>query len=176
MITFLYILLIIVTIIAFLGFIAPKTFEVKRSILIHKPIVEVFTYLKFLKNQDHWSPWNKKDPNMKKMYTGVDGEIGFVSAWEGNKDVGAGEQELMKIVENTAVYSQLRFLKPWKSTSDAYLFVSAESETTTKVTWGFMGKNKFPFSIFTVFISMDKMMGKDFEEGLQNLKQKLESE
>ena len=73
---------------------------------------------------------------MKKTFTGTDGEIGFLSVWVGNKDVGEGEQEITGFVENEVVYSQLRFLKPFKSTSDAYLKVSKES-AATKVVWDF---------------------------------------
>lgn len=171
--TFIYILIIFITLIAFLGFVAPKKFHVHRSIVIEKPKQEVYDFLKYLKNQDLWSPWNKKDPSMKKSYKGVDGEVGFVSAWEGNKEVGSGEQELLGFVEGELVQSKLRFFKPWKSESDAYLRTELH-EKGTKVTWGFLGKNTFPFSIFMLFMNMDKAVGKDFEEGLQRMKSVLE--
>ena len=170
----LYVLLAIVSLIVILGLIAPKKYEVNREIVINKPLAEVFTYLKSLKNQDNWSPWAAKDPNMKKTFTGKDGEVGCVSAWEGNKDVGSGEQELMNIIENVVIESQLRFLKPFKSTSDAYLKVN-KVENGTKVIWGFTGINKFPISIMMLFMNMDKTVGKDFEEGLDKLKKILEN-
>ena len=171
---FLYIVLIIILIIIVLANIAPKDYDVNRSIIIKKPLPDVFSYLKFIKNQDNWSPWAEKDPNMKKSFTGTDGEVGFVSAWIGNKDVGEGEQELTGIIENKIVESQLRFLKPFKSTSDAYLQVF-EEENGTKVVWGFSGKNKFPVSIMMLFMNMDETVGKDFEYGLKKLKSILES-
>ena len=170
---FLYTVLIIILIIIVLANIAPKEYDVSRSIIIEKPLAEVFSYLKYLKNQDNWSPWAEKDPNMKKMFTGTDGEVGFISAWIGNKEVGEGEQELTGISENEVVESQLRFLKPFKSTSDAYLQVF-EEENGTKVIWGFSGKNKFPVSIMMLFMNMDKTVGKDFEYGLKKLKGILE--
>ena len=170
----LYVLLAIVALFVILGLIAPKNYEVNREIVINKPLAEVFTYLKSLKNQDNWSPWAAKDPNMKKTFTGKDGEVGCVSAWEGNKDVGSGEQELMNIIENVVIESQLRFLKPFKSTSDAYLKVN-KVENGTKVIWGFTGINKFPISIMMLFMNMDKTVGKDFEEGLDKLKKILEN-
>ena len=68
----------------------------------------------------------------------------------------------------------MRFLKPFKSTSDAYLRVE-EADEGTKVTWGFSGNNKFPVSIMMLFMDMDKQVGKDFEEGLNKLKEVLES-
>ena len=166
----LYIVLALILIIAILGMIAPKSYDVNRSIIINKPVSKVFEYLKYLKNQDDWSPWGKRDPNMKKEFEGTDGQVGAISKWEGNKEVGMGEQELMRIVENEVVESKLRFLKPWKSESDAYLKVKESDGGQTTVTWGFSGRNKFPVSIMMLFMNMDKAVGKDFVEGLATLK------
>ena len=112
--TVIYIVLIVILVIIVLVNIAPKAYDVSRSISINRPLPEVFSYLKFLKNQDNWSPWADKDPNVKKTFSGIDGEVGFVSAWVGNKAVGKGEQEITGIVENEVVNAQLRFLKPFK--------------------------------------------------------------
>ncbi|MFH6604259.1 SRPBCC family protein [Maribacter algicola] len=174
MATLLYILLAVVALVVFLALIAPKTYDVSRSIEIESPKNEVFDYLKYLKNMDEWSPWAQKDPNMKKKFTGTDGEVGAISYWNGNKDVGEGEQEITKIVNGDRIESELRFLKPWKSTSDCYTKVENSGVSATKVTWGFTGKNKFPMNIMALFMSMDKMVGKDFEEGLATLKATLE--
>lgn len=162
---FLFIILVII---------APKQYEVKRSIIINKQKKDVFQYLKYLKNQDNWSPWKKKDPNMKQSFVGEDGTVGFITKWEGNKDVGIGEQEILSINENESIISKLRFFKPWKSVSDAYLIVEEFTGGNTKVIWGFMGKNPMPFNVFMLFFNMDKAVGKDFEEGLASLKQILE--
>ncbi len=170
----LYILAGIVLFILILAVIAPKSYNVSRSIEISKPKSEIFENLRFLKNQDAWSPWGKKDPNMEKKFTGTDGEVGAISYWNGNKEVGEGEQEITKIVDGERIESELRFLKPWKSTSDAYLVTEDAGSGNTKVTWGFSGKNKFPTSIFMLFMNMDKAVGGDFEEGLASLKALLE--
>lgn len=174
MTTILYILAGIVFLVIILALIAPKNYDVSRSIKVQQSVPVVFEYLKYLKNQDNWSPWGKRDPNMKKEFEGTDGEIGATSKWEGNKDVGSGEQEIKRIVENEVIESELRFLKPWKSQSDAYLRVKETGEGETEVTWGFSGKNKFPVSIMMLFMNMDKAVGKDFEEGLVSLKDILE--
>ena len=174
MYTLLYILIAIVGLIILLALIAPKTYDVSRSIEISRPKQQVFDYLRSLKKMDEWSPWAKKDPNMEKKFTGTDGEVGCVSYWKGNKEVGEGEQEITKIVDGQLIESELRFLKPWKSTSDCYTKVEDTASGNTKVTWGFSGKNKFPMSIMALFMSMDKMVGKDFEEGLATLKTVLE--
>lgn len=173
---FLYILGGIVALIIILGLLAPKNYEVNRSIVINKPLPETFQFLKLVKNQDYWSPWKKKDPHLTQEFVGTDGEVGFISKWVGNKDVGEGEQEITRLVENELVETELRFIKPWKSQSNGYIKVEEAEYRQTKVIWGFSGKNKFPFSIFMMFMSMDKTVGKDFEEGLASLKQVLEVE
>ena len=172
--TFIYILIGIVLILILLGLIAPKNYEVSRTIVIDREIKDVFQYLKLVKNQDHWSPWKKKDPNMVQSSIGTDGEVGFLAKWKGNKDVGEGEQEIINITENESIDSQLRFFKPWKSESIAHILVNKVDEDKTIVTWGFAGKNKFPMSIFMLFMNMDKMVGKDFAQGLADLKKILE--
>lgn len=170
-----YILAIVVFIILIMVIIAPKEYSVNRSIIIHKPYQEVFRYLKSIKNQNHWSPWKKKDPNMTQEFIGEDGKVGFISKWKGNKDVGEGEQQILSIIENESIETQLRFFKPWKSQSMGHLLVDRIEDDQTLVTWGFSGKNHIPYNIFMLFFNMDKTVGKDFEEGLAKLKQILEN-
>nr|WP_299116731.1 SRPBCC family protein [uncultured Winogradskyella sp.] len=171
----LYVVLAIVGVIILLALIAPKTYNVSRKITINRPVPEVFNYLKYIKNQNEWSPWKKKDPNMKQEYTGTDGEVGFISRWEGNKEVGTGEQEIISITKNKSINSQLRFYKPWKSQSDAYLTLREVDDNSTEIIWGFSGINKPPSNIFFLFFNMDKTVGKDFQEGLSELKRILEA-
>ncbi|MFX0556769.1 SRPBCC family protein [Maribacter sp. CXY002] len=175
MTTLLYVLATIVLLIVFLAIIAPKTYDVSRAIEIDTSNERIFPYLKYLEKQREWSPWAKKDPDMETKLIGTDGAVGAVSYWNGNKAVGEGEQELTKIMEGKRVESELRFLKPWKSESDCYIDLEEITQGKNKVTWGFTGKNKFPFTIMMLFMNMDKMIGKDFEEGLEMLKAKLES-
>lgn len=172
---FLYILGAIVAIIVILALVAPKNYHVARSITINKPRHEVFSYLRSVKNQDNWSPWKAKDPDMKQEFIGEDGTVGFVSKWEGNKHVGTGEQEIKNIVEGEMLETQLRFFKPWKSQSDAYIKTADAADGGTEVTWGFSGVNKVPVNIMMMFFNMDKTVGKDFEEGLDKLKSIMES-
>lgn len=173
--TFLYIILGLVLLITILALIAPKNYDVNRKIIIEKSISEVFNYVLLIKNQDHWSPWSERDPSMKKKFTGTDGKVGFISAWESDhKQVGFGEQELTGFTTDKEVTSELRFLKPFKSISSAY-FKLNEVGNGTEVTWGFHGNNKFPMSIMMLFMNMDKAVGKDFEQGLSKLKSVLEN-
>lgn len=171
---FVYILGGIVALIVLLALVAPKNYHVSRSIKINRPKAEVFEYLKSVKNQDNWSPWKSKDPDMKQEFIGEDGTVGFISKWEGNKQVGTGEQEIKNIVEGDRIETELRFFKPWKSQSDAYI-KTTDSDGGTEVTWGFSGVNKVPINIMMLFFNMDKAVGKDFEEGLSKLKSIMES-
>ncbi len=174
MTTLLYIVVGLVLLILILAILAPKTYNVSRSIVINQPKDTVFKILRSLKEQDKWSPWAKRDPDMKKEFRGTDGEVGSVSYWNGNKEVGEGEQEITKIIDGERIEGELRFLKPRKLESDCYFETREVAAGNTEVTWGFSGKNKFPFSIVMLFMSMDKMVGKDFEEGLSALKSMLE--
>ncbi|MCK5442641.1 MAG: polyketide cyclase, partial [Maribacter sp.] len=79
-----------------------------------------------MKKQDEWGPWAKKDPNIVKKFTGTDGEVGAINSWKGNKEMGEGEQEITGIKFNEVVETQLRFLKSFKSISDAYIRVLDE--------------------------------------------------
>ena len=176
MMTVVYILAGLVVLVLLLAAIAPKNYHVTRSVNISRPLPEVFDYIKHIKNQDHWSPWKKRDPDMKQEFVGVDGTIGFTSKWDSDhKQVGAGEQEIISIVENERMEAELRFLKPWKSQSTGFFETRDAGNGSTEVVWGFYGDNKFPFSIMMLFMNIDKAVGKDFEEGLAELKRTLEA-
>jgi len=171
---FFLIALLIVAIIVIVAFLAPKNYEIKRSIVIDRPHIGVFNYLKYLKNQDHWCPGRKKDPFIKQEYEGVDGEVGFIMKWEGNSDVGTGEQEITHIVKNERIEVTARFFKPMKSTLFVFTIVENLGRMQTKVTWGFTSEYKFPMNVLMLFYNMDKDAGNDYEIGLKNLKNLLE--
>jgi hypothetical protein len=166
-------LVIIIAIPLILGLFIDGNYAVQRDITINKPKQDVFNYLKLLRNQDNFSKWAAMDPNMKKDYKGTDGTVGFVTSWDSEK-MGKGEQEIKKITEGERIDFELRFFKPMESTDAAYLSTEAISPAQTKVTWGFSGKMKYPLNVLCLFSSMDKMLGKDFEVGLTNLKNILE--
>lgn len=169
----LYILGGLILLVAILHIIAPKSYQVERKIIVSENIDTVFKSLCSLQEQQIWSPWANMDPNMKIEYKGTEGEVGSSSHWIGNKEVGEGEQEVLKIEPNSYIETELRFLKPFKSTSIGFLKVQKKDEGT-EVTWGFKGENKFPVTIMMVFMDMDKTIGKDFEKGLKKFKAYIE--
>ncbi|HEV8591427.1 MAG TPA: SRPBCC family protein [Pyrinomonadaceae bacterium] len=156
---------------------SPTDYKVERSVTINRPKAEVFAYLKQLKNQNDWGPWAKKDPGMKMESRGTDGTVGYTQVWDSTKhDVGAGEQEITKITEGERIDTQLRFKRPFESTSDAYMITESTGENQTKVRWGFSGAMPRPMNIMLLMMDMDKEVGKDFDEGLNNLKTILEKQ
>jgi len=150
-------------------------YAVERQIVINKPKQAVFDYVKMLKNQNNYSKWATMDPNMKKEFKGTDGTVGFVSAWDSNsKDVGKGEQEIKKIDEGNRIDTEIRFIKPFESTSPSYMITESATENSTTVKWGFSGHMPYPMNIMLLAMDMDKMIGEDFNTGLKTLKVILE--
>jgi hypothetical protein len=152
-----------------------KEYAVVREISINKPKAQVFEYVKYLKNQNEFSVWARMDPSMKKEFRGTDGTVGFVSAWNSqDENVGKGEQEIKKISDGERIDYELRFIEPFEATDYAYMITENENDNATKVKWGFNGKMDYPMNMMLLVMDMDKMLGKDLETGLQNLKSNLE--
>jgi len=172
------ILLIIVGLVALLLIIAlfvKKEYAVEREVTINKPVKEVFDYVKLLKNQDNYSVWNRRDPAMKRDSKGTDGTVGYITSWDSEmKEVGKGEQEIIKIDEGNRIDMQLRFEKPFKATDYAYIVTEAKDTSHTNVKWGFFGKMNYPMNLMLLCFSMDEMLGKDLNAGLTDLKTILE--
>lgn len=165
----------ILVLLLIIGFFSKKDYSVGKEVVVNKAKAVVFSYLKLLKNQNKFSVWASMDPNMKTKFTGTDGTEGFVSAWESDdKRVGKGEQEILKIVEGERLDYEIRFLKPFKSTSWAYITTTAVNDSQTRVHWRFSAKMKYPSNLMLLFMNMEKMIGNDLDKGLQNLKSILE--
>ena len=173
---FLIILLVLGGFIALLLVVAlfvKKEYEIQREIAINKPKLEVFNYVKYQKNQDHYNKWLMADPHARKSYSGADGSVGFVYAWDSdNKKVGKGEQEITKVDEGEKLDLEIRFIKPFQDTAQISMATDSVPGNGTRVQWGMRGKNKYPFNLMHLFI--DRMLGKDLESSLVNLKAILE--
>jgi hypothetical protein len=170
----LYILGGLVLLIVVLMFIAPKEAKVERSVTVKISQEAAFNHLRSLVNFDQWSPWADRDPNQQRGYKGTEGEVGSIAWWKGNKDVGEGEQEVMKLEPNGYIETELRFLKPFKAINKAYWRIEP-TDGGTKVTWGFHGKFTMPMNIMFLFMSMEGPIGKDFEQGMARWKAVVEA-
>lgn len=169
------ILIALVALFLITAWLAPKHYRIERSIVIDRPVQEVFSYLKLLKNQDQYSKWVRMDPAMKKTYEGVDGTEGFVFSWDGNKKAGAGKQRIRRIRENELLDVEVEFIRPFSGIAGTPFSTTAITPTQTRVTWGMHSSMKYPLNIVLLFMNMDKMLGKDIETSLEMLKSVLES-
>lgn len=170
----LYIITGIIALVLLLGLVISKDLEATRDIIINKPCAEVFNYIKYLKNQDNFSKWASMDPGMKKEFRGTDAAPGFVSAWDGNKKVGKGEQEIKSIEDGKKIDFEIRFEKPFKSVAQATMTTTAAGDNATKVSWGFKSQMTYPMNVMKLFMNMNNAIGNDFSTGLNNLKTLLE--
>lgn len=162
---------IVVAILGLLGFAAlqPDTYRVTRSITIKAPAERVHAQVVDLKAWRPWSPWEKRDPAMKREFAGPASGKGATYAWEGNKDVGAGRMEILEVESPSRVLIQLTFLEPFESKARAEFTFKPQGEATT-VTWAMFGEASFMTKLIGIFMSMDRMVGPDFEAGLAGLK------
>lgn len=165
----------LVVLLLLIAWVSKKGYSVSRETIIHSPAPEVFSYIRRLKNQDHYSKFNMMDPNIKKTFKGVDGEEGFIYAWDGNKRAGQGEQEIKKISEDEKVDTEVRFIKPFSGVASASMSVAPLNDGSTKVRWVFASKMKYPMNIMLLFMNFEKLLGRDLDESLANLKRNLES-
>lgn len=164
----------LIVLLLFISLIAPKEFSIEREVTINCPKDEVFQRVRSLESQQEWSVWGELDPNAEYTYSGEDGTVGSIQAWEGNKDIGKGEQEITGITEGERIDFEIRFIEPFKSTGDLYITTEAVGESETLVKWGMEGKVPVPMNLFMLFSNMNKTLGTDLEKGLQNLKMIIE--
>jgi hypothetical protein len=151
-----------------------KDYKVEREVIVNQPKEKVFDYIRHLKNQDQYSTFTMKDPDMKKEFKGTDAAVGFIYAWDGNSDAGKGEQEIKNITDGERIDMELRFMKPLKSRADAWLSTESVTAGQTKVKWGFKSSMPYPFNICRLFMNVENMLGKELQASLGNLKTNLE--
>jgi hypothetical protein len=153
----------------------PDTYHVERSTTVDAPAPTVFAQINDFSVWKEWSPWEKKDPAMKRTLSATPSGVGATYAWEGNKEVGKGKMTITSSATDQKVGEKLEMLEPFPSTADIAFTLAAESPTSTKVTWAMDGKHNFISKAFSVVKPMDGMIGNDFEDGLANLKKVAEA-
>jgi len=176
MLTFL--LIIVVAVVALLAYASsrPDTFRYERSIRIAAPIVQVAELIDDFHEWGKWSPWEHIDPTMQRKFSGADAGVGAVYEWEGTGKVGAGRMEITEMrsgSERGLISIKLDFFKPFKASNTAE-FLMKPSDSGTDLTWAMFGPSPFMSKLMGVFMDMDKMVGKDFETGLESLKKNAE--
>ena len=171
-------LVIVLAIAALLAYAStrPDTFRIERSIRIAAPIVQVAELIDDFHEWGKWSPWEHLDPTMQRTFSGAEAGVGAVYAWEGTGKVGAGRMEITEMrsgSERSVISIKLDFFKPFKASNTAE-FLMTPTDSGTDLNWAMFGPSPFMSKLMGVFMDMDKMVGKDFEAGLESLKKQAE--
>ena len=169
------ILLVVAGIIALLLFFAlflKREHYVKREIIINAPRQKVFDYIKLLKNQDEFNTGAMEDADRKREFKGIDGTVGYIYSWSGNKNAGEGEKEILNIIEGKRIETEIRFVKPMTTRANIIMETESLSDNQTKVIWSNAGTLKYPINIMIPM--MEKHVVKDMDISLSTLKNNLE--
>ena len=161
--------IVIFAVIAGMAMMQPDTFTVTRSIAIKAPPEKIIPLVNDFHNWQSWSPWENLDPAMQRTFTGPNSGTGAVYAWNGNSDVGQGRMEITGQQLPSNVTIKLDFIEPMASSNVTEFTLVPQGDTTT-VNWSMKGPMMFVTKIMSVFTSMDKMIGNDFEKGLAKMK------
>lgn len=160
---------VLLAIILIYGAFQPGNFHVQRTVSIQAPPEKVFPLINDYHNWPSWSPYEKLDPNMKRTLSGPSSGQGAVYEWDGNNKAGKGRMEITESVPPSRVAMKLDFSKPMEG-HDRTEFMLRPNGKSTEVTWAMSGPLPYAGRVMTVFVSMDKIIGSDFEAGLENLK------
>lgn len=157
-----------VAIVLILAAMKPDSFQVQRSIAINAPPERIQPLIADFRAWSAWSPWEKKDPAMKRSFSGAESGVGARYAWEGDKNVGKGSMEIVEAVP-TKVALNLDFAAPFEAHNEAVFALQPQGQITN-VVWTMTGPTPFLGKIIHVFMNMDRMIGGDFEAGLAAMK------
>jgi carbon monoxide dehydrogenase subunit G len=147
----------------------PEVFRVQRSIAVKAPPDGIFALINDFHQWRSWSPYEDKDPNLQRSYSGAENGKGAVYAWEGNKNVGSGRMEILDASAPAKIVIKLDFFTPFEGHNTAEFTMLPQGDAT-HVTWLMHGPAPFMNKVMQVFMNLDKMIGRDFEVGLANLK------
>ncbi len=173
----LYIVLSVVAVIVLFFAIAatrPAAFTCQRSIVIAAPAATIYPHIDNFHQWTAWSPYEKLDPNAQHTYSGPDSGVGAHMAWSGNSKMGAGSTTITRVVPNELIEIELKMIKPFACVNQVQ-FQLAPQPSGTQVTWHMTGRNNLIAKAMGMVINMDNLVGKEFEEGLRNLKSLTES-
>src|SRR5436190_8114297 len=167
------VLLVAIAAILVLAAMKPDTFRVERTASIKAPPEKIFPLISDFDNWGAWSPYEKKDPNMKRTRSGAANGKGAVYAWDGDKNVGKGRMEIAEASPPSKVSLKLDFERPFEAHNIVNFTMESKGDATS-VTWAMQGPVPYMAKIVHVIFNMDRMVGRDFEAGLANLKMLVE--
>lgn len=158
-----------IIIILILAALKPNTFRVRRQASIKAPPGTIFAFLNDFHKWGAWSPWEKLDPAMERTFSGAETGKGALYAWNSRGKAGVGSMEITDTNAPSKLTLALNFIKPFKNSCVVDFTLEPQGDSTT-VAWDMEGPTPFVAKIMHVLFNMDKMVGKDFERGLANLK------
>jgi uncharacterized protein YndB with AHSA1/START domain len=167
------VLAIVIAVVLILATAKPHTFRVERAAVIQAPPEKIFSLIDDFHQWRAWSPWEDRDPALKRSYEGAEHGKGAVYAWDGNRNVGAGRMEILSATSPTAIVIKLDFIKPFEGHNTAEFTMLPRGGATdagTNVNWAMHGPAPLMHRVMQVFMNLDRMIGKDFETGLVKLK------
>jgi hypothetical protein len=163
------VLAIAIAVVLILAAAKPDTFSVQRGTTIKAQPEKIFSIINDFHQWGKWSPWENRDPAMTRNFSGAESGQGAVYAWEGNKNVGSGRMEILDASTPSKIIIKLDFFKPFEAHNTAEFTMLPQGDATS-VNWVMHGPAPFMSKMMQVFMNIDKMVGKDFEAGLANLK------
>ncbi|MFN0254648.1 SRPBCC family protein [Pedobacter ureilyticus] len=170
---FLGIVVILIAIILIGSLFLPNTYSVSRSTSIAASDTTVYKNIADFNSFKQWNPWYKMEPSAKTTISGTPEQAGHLYEWVG-KETGSGQMKITSVKPQEEVKIELKFIKPFESLANTQFNVAREGDST-KVTWTMSGDNNIISKwMCLVMGGMDKMIGKDFEDGLKSLKEKSE--
>jgi uncharacterized protein YndB with AHSA1/START domain len=167
------VLALIIAIVLIVAANRPNSFRVERRAVIQAPPEKIYALIEDFHRWVAWSPWEGRDPALRRSFSGTDRGKGAVYAWEGNKQVGSGRMEIVDATTPSNIRIKLDFLKPFEAHNTADFTITPQGGGST-VNWAMHGPAPLMFRVMQMFMSMDKMVGKDFEMGLVNLRKAAE--
>jgi hypothetical protein len=150
----------------------PGSFQVARSTTVQAPPQRLHAMINDLRQFNTWNPYNKKDPAMQGEYHGPQAGPGAAFHFKGNKDVGSGSIQITDSAPGR-VTMQLHMLEPFEGRNTVQFTLRPQGQAT-EVTWAMSGASPYIARIVGLFMDMDRMIGRDFESGLADLKQRAE--
>jgi uncharacterized protein YndB with AHSA1/START domain len=163
------VLAIIIAIVLVLAASKPDSFRIERAASLNAPAEKIFSLIADFHQWLNWSPWEGRDPALKRTYSGAERGKGAAYAWDGNKNVGSGRMEILEANSPSKIVIKLDFLKPFEAHNTAE-FTMLPQGGATNVIWVMHGPAPFVSKVMQVFMNMDRMIGRDFEAGLAKLK------
>jgi uncharacterized protein YndB with AHSA1/START domain len=164
------VLAIAIAVVLILAATKPNRFSVRRETTVKAPAEKIFLLINDFHQWVTWSPWERRDPALKRSYSGAESGKGAVYGWEGNKSVGSGRMEILESATPSKIVIKLDFFKPFEGHNTAEFTMLPQGDGT-HVIWLMHGPAPFINKLMQVFMNLDKMIGKDFEAGLASLKQ-----